>query len=150
MKDSICRVILITLIFGGLAAYGQAHEYSIGPSANEQAEDLRVTIDPVHQEDEVLGLIFFNGFETGTCLGWSAIEPAIIANFVFARGGLTVAAEDISLNCPSSWVWEMGDGAILLGSSIMHAYADPGTYEITLTASNVSSSVSISQSVTVE
>src|SRR5688572_18001576 len=49
----------------------------------------------------------------------------------------TVAFTDNSINIPTSWLWNFGDGTPT--SSLQnptHTYATPGTYTVTLTASN--------------
>ncbi len=54
--------------------------------------------------------------------------------------GLTVAFSDASTNAPTSWTWDFGDPSSGSNSSTLqnpsHTYADPGTYDVTLVATN--------------
>ena len=54
--------------------------------------------------------------------------------------GLTVAFGDASTNGPTSWAWDFGDSSSGSNSSTLqnpsHTYADPGTYDVSLVATN--------------
>jgi len=54
------------------------------------------------------------------------------------RGGspLTVMFTDKSLNTPTAWAWNFGDGSTSTEQNPMHTYTTLGTYTVTLTASN--------------
>jgi len=52
-------------------------------------------------------------------------------------GPLTVSFTDRSLNTPTMWYWDFGDGGADSSSSPSHTYADPGSYTVSLTASNM-------------
>ncbi|MFH0967586.1 MAG: PKD domain-containing protein, partial [Methanobacteriota archaeon] len=79
------------------------------------------------------------------------VSPCIIdANFVgvptTGPGPLTVKFTDLSTGNPTMWNWDFGDGVIPMEScsgdgcnniaSPVHTYLNPGTYTVTLTASN--------------
>ncbi len=49
---------------------------------------------------------------------------------------LTVKFTDTSSNNPTNWLWIFGDGTNSTSQNITHTYKTPGTYHITLTASN--------------
>jgi PKD repeat protein len=49
---------------------------------------------------------------------------------------LAVQFTDLSSNAPSTWSWSFGDGASATQQSPTHVYATPGTYAVTLVASN--------------
>lgn len=55
---------------------------------------------------------------------------------------LAVAFEDISTAIPqvTSWKWSFGDGATSTQQAPIHTYAAPGTYKVTLTATNTGGS----------
>ena len=53
---------------------------------------------------------------------------------------LSVAFTDTSTHAPTTWAWEFGDGATSTSQNPTHQYADPGTYTVKLTASNVAGS----------
>ncbi len=53
------------------------------------------------------------------------------------NGPLTVRFTDTSLNAPTMWYWDFGDGATDASTgSPIHTYTDPGSYTVTLTATN--------------
>jgi PKD repeat protein len=49
---------------------------------------------------------------------------------------------DLSTNSPSDWKWDFGDGTAGTGQNPDHAYRQPGMYSVTLTASDVYTSIS--------
>ena len=49
---------------------------------------------------------------------------------------------DLSTNNPSDWKWNFGDGSAGTGQNPDHAYRQPGIYSVTLTASDVYTSIS--------
>ncbi len=49
---------------------------------------------------------------------------------------LTVTFTDLSSGTPTSWSWDFGDGSSSTAQHPSHTYTDPGTYTVTLTASN--------------
>ena len=49
---------------------------------------------------------------------------------------LTVAFTDTSVNSPTGWVWDFGDGSGSTDQNPSHTYTTPGTYDVSLTASN--------------
>lgn len=62
---------------------------------------------------------------------------------------LTVAFTDQSMGSPTSWLWDFGDGTTSSVQNPTHVFIDPGTYTLTLTATNYAGSHSVSQTVTV-
>ncbi len=49
---------------------------------------------------------------------------------------------DLSTNNPSDWKWDFGDGSAGTGQNPDHTYRQPGIYSVTLTASDVYTSIS--------
>ena len=49
---------------------------------------------------------------------------------------LTVAFTDTSTNGPTAWSWSFGDGGTSTVKNPAHAYTSPGTYTVTLVATN--------------
>ena len=47
---------------------------------------------------------------------------------------------DLSFKEPNAWYWTFGDGAVSQDTSPIHAYAQPGKYQVCLTVSNVNGS----------
>lgn len=72
------------------------------------------------------------------------------AAFDVSTSGLTATFNNQSGNFPSNFSWDFGDGVSADPRvSPTHTFASPGTYEVTLTASNVAGSDSTTRSVTV-
>lgn len=80
-------------------------------------------------------LTYFHGCAGGPC-------PATpVANFTATptsgTAPLNVQFTDTSTGNPTSWSWNFGDGtAASTARNPSHAYANPGTYTVTLTATN--------------
>jgi PKD repeat protein len=54
--------------------------------------------------------------------------------------GVAVAFSDASLNNPTSWSWDFGDGFVSNSQNPSHSYANTGNYNVTLTATNATGS----------
>ncbi|HDS62857.1 MAG TPA: PKD domain-containing protein [Methanofollis liminatans] len=50
---------------------------------------------------------------------------------------LTVRFTDLSTRHPTAWTWDFSDGTTSSLQSPVHTYSDPGTYTVSLTASNL-------------
>jgi PKD repeat protein len=74
-----------------------------------------------------------------------------VANFtatpVFGGAPLVVQFTDASYNNPTNWSWDFGDGDSTNATvqNPVHPYANPGTYTVTLTATNDGGSGSLSR-----
>ncbi|HEX2121276.1 MAG TPA: PKD domain-containing protein, partial [Thermoanaerobaculia bacterium] len=79
--------------------------------------------------------------------------PPVAASFDVAPSavavGNNVTFTDRSSGSPTRWSWSFGDGATSTAANPVHAYAAPGTYQVTLTASNATSSSTASRQVVV-
>lgn len=78
---------------------------------------------------------------------------APVANFIFLmnryfRTG--VQFQDRSTNIPTSWAWNFGDSSTSTEQNPYHTYANPGTYTVSLTATNANGSNTYSHSVVVQ
>lgn len=79
--------------------------------------------------------------DSGNNLGWTFVGPSVpVANFsatpLSGRSPLAVSFTDLSTGIPDSWSWNFGDGTT---SSLQHptkVYSAPGTYSVSLYASN--------------
>jgi PKD repeat protein len=58
------------------------------------------------------------------------------ANTTAGLAPLTVQFTDASAGSPTSWSWSFGDGNTSTDQNPQHTYAAPGTYSVTLTATN--------------
>ena len=88
-------------------------------------------------------MVSIDYFEDGTIASvsyWlgSTTEPqAPIANYSYIdQGGGTIQFTDLSLNNPTSWVWDFGDGNTSTQQNPAHTFAAEGNYEVCLTATN--------------
>lgn len=43
---------------------------------------------------------------------------------------------DLSTNLPNAWLWDFGDGSTSPEQDPMHTYLNPGSYTVSLTATN--------------
>ena len=76
--------------------------------------------------------------------------PAPVADFTFETNALKAIFTDTSTNSPTSWKWNFGDGSAEdTSQNPTHTYGAAGTYEVTLTATNVSGATSKTKFVTV-
>ncbi|MFP5245832.1 MAG: PKD domain-containing protein [Thermoanaerobaculia bacterium] len=79
--------------------------------------------------------------------------PTVVAAFdaspSFPEPGANVTFTDRSAGNPTSWNWTFGDGSTSTAQNPMHSYASPGTYTVTLTAANATTSAIASRIVTV-
>jgi PKD repeat protein len=78
-----------------------------------------------------------------TCLGstcTAAPFAAFSANYLDICAGGTVNFTDQSTETPTSWSWDFGDGQTSTLQNPTHTYANTGTYNVTLTATNATGS----------
>jgi len=100
--------------------------------------------------------IFADGFETGDTGAWSGtVVPtgAPIADFTFIANGLSVQFQNQTTgDQPLSYLWDFGDGTTppnRTDTNPTHAYSNPGTYNVKLTATNAVGTDSVVKQVTV-
>jgi PKD repeat protein len=80
------------------------------------------------------------------------ITPAVVAAFsapATATAGTAVTLTDQSSGSPTAWSWSFGDGRTSTARNPSHSWSSPGTYHVTLTASNATSSSTATKSVNV-
>lgn len=104
---------------------------------------IRLSVSNSAGSDETVGVIVVE----------ARVNPPIAR---FSETALTVVQgeelrfSDLSLNAPTSMTWEFGDGATATGANVGHSWSAPGTYTVTLTASNDAGSDTVSKTVTVD
>ncbi|HSE71576.1 MAG TPA: phytase [Nocardioidaceae bacterium] len=83
------------------------------------------------------------GADTETKTGYITVTAAPVAptaSFTASptsgTAPLTVSFTDTSTGAPTSWSWDFGDGGTSTQQNPTHVYDDPGTYTVTLTATN--------------
>jgi PKD repeat protein len=80
----------------------------------------------------------------------SGLPPAPTASFTHETLDLIAKFTDTSTGSPSSWSWDFGDSSTSTNQNPQHVYADAGTYNVCLTATNAGGSSTPScQNVTV-
>ncbi|MFW6302534.1 MAG: PKD domain-containing protein, partial [Bacteroidales bacterium] len=74
------------------------------------------------------------------CETVTSTTPAPVADFeadtTEACVSLTVQFTDLSVNDPTSWEWDFGDGNTSTDQHPQHTYSSPGIYTVELTATN--------------
>jgi PKD repeat protein len=88
------------------------------------------------------------GTGTGTLLSDAttiAIQRLPRADFTFGTNNLTVVFTDTTTGRPTRWQWDFGDGNTSTLQNPTHTYSAPGTYVVTLIASNSQGSDTISK-----
>lgn len=78
-----------------------------------------------------------------------SVSTSFNASTQSAQIGQNVTFTDTTTGAPTAWSWSFGDGATSTLRNPVHAYAGPGTYTVTLIASNAVSSASASKQITV-
>jgi PKD repeat protein len=74
-----------------------------------------------------------------------AIQRLPRADFTFGTNNLTVVFTDTTTGRPTRWQWDFGDGNTSTLQNPTHTYSAPGTYVVTLIASNSQGSDTISK-----
>ncbi|HYR46650.1 MAG TPA: PKD domain-containing protein, partial [Thermoanaerobaculia bacterium] len=104
------------------------------------------------QNDDIQAILWYYG--SGACSGSGAVAPT--ADFSFSptapSAGEAVRFLDASAGGATSWAWSFGDAAAGLAnfSSLanpVHVFPAPGSYTVTLTATNASGSSRVTRAV---
>ncbi|HKR66767.1 MAG TPA: PKD domain-containing protein, partial [Thermoanaerobaculia bacterium] len=81
------------------------------------------------------------------------VTPNVVAAFGLSAAspaaGAQVTFTDQSSGTPTNWSWTFGDGGTSSAKNPAHTYAAEGTYTVTLTAANATSSSTTSKEITV-
>ncbi len=88
------------------------------------------------------------GSNTTTQTGYIIVSASPSANFNFSTSVLTTIFTNTSSNA-TSYNWNFGDGNTSTVQNPTHTYGGPGTYTVSLTASNACGSVTTTQSVVI-
>ena len=80
----------------------------------------------------------------------SAPSAAFEALPRFGPAPLEVAFADLSAGNPTAWLWNFGDGATSSEQHPIHAYADEGSYDVSLVATNAQGSGAYAEVAAVE
>jgi PGF-pre-PGF domain-containing protein len=113
-------------------------------ATNLTATSFTVSV-PNHNIAAVWNVTVINpdGLEgTNASVVFTTTDPPPVADFTFDTGvgltPLTVTFTDQSINEPTSWYWDFGDGDTTNATlqNPVHTYATPGVYSVTLNATN--------------
>ncbi len=74
--------------------------------------------------------------EPGYIVVYDEVDASFTANGTGGPAPLHVKFTDTSTGDPTSWLWDFGDGGTSDKENPVHTYMNPGTYDVTLTASN--------------
>jgi LPXTG-motif cell wall-anchored protein len=66
----------------------------------------------------------------------SSPVASFTASATSGKAPLVVRFNDTSANTPTSWLWAFGDGSTSPEQNPSHTYQEPGTYTVSLTATN--------------
>ena len=124
-----------------------------GGSADDLIQNWQVTSfnDESMQGNWTLVVSDNAGLDTGTLNSWTLTLSALsdddtppgpvapVADFSFVASGLTVNFTDLSTDADndiSSWSWDFGDGNSATEADVSHSYLAPGSYNVSLTATD--------------
>lgn len=132
------------LIFAGTdsGVFQSADEGNTWSEANVGLSGVKVrnlTLSPNYLNDR---RIFGGGYYGSVWTGAPAAFDAPVASFtgtpLSGFAPLLVTLSDTSLNTPTGWSWEFGDGGRTNVRNPLHAFSNPGVYRVKLTVTNPS------------
>ncbi|MFA4878053.1 MAG: PKD domain-containing protein [Methanoregula sp.] len=68
-----------------------------------------------------------------------------VSNVTSGSSPLHVRFMDVSTNSPAEWIWSFGDGDTSAAQNPAHVYTSPGSYTVTLAATNPSGSTTVTK-----
>lgn len=85
----------------------------------------------------------YAGSDTKSIINCITVDPQapsaeFTASLTIVSVGQTIQFTDQSLNSPSSWTWDFGDGSSSALKNPAHSYANPGKFTVSLIVSNLS------------
>ncbi|MFN0176386.1 MAG: PKD domain-containing protein [Saprospiraceae bacterium] len=88
-----------------------------------------------------------SGSNTITRTNYITVGTAPVANFTHVKNGSTVIFTNTTLFNATSYLWEFGDGDTSSQTNPVHTYANPGVYDVVLTATNACGTSVISKTI---
>jgi PKD repeat protein len=110
--------------------------------------DSRSSGDPLRHATFVFDVVGSTG-EPPPPPGPTAPKASFTASPSSGTAPLTVSFTDTSTGTPTSWSWNFGDGQSSSSQNPSHLYPNPGSYNVTLTATNTVGSSTARNVVTV-
>ena len=93
--------------------------------------------------DDEIAAAYDNETDTSTFYSVGSPEEEVVAPVAAFSGtplsgekSVTVVFTDSSTNTPTSWLWDFGDDTTSTDQNPSHTYTAPGTFTVTLTATN--------------
>jgi PKD repeat protein len=120
---------------GVAALYLQANP-GASPAAVREAIYAGTTKGIVTSSSTANNHLLYTGFIAGGGGGGTAPTAAFSGTPTSGSAPLTVSFTDLSTGSPTSWAWTFGDGGTSTAQNPSHTYSEPGTYTVTLTATN--------------
>ena len=127
-----------------------AWTFSGGTPANSTLQNPVVTFDQSGTVTATLTVTNSAGIDQSSQQVTVDITPDPVADFTSTTNGLTVDVQAADPQPGTTYSWDYGDSGTGTGDSDVYTYAAPGTYTVSLTATNLCGSVTTTQSVTVE
>ena len=126
-------------------------QWSFGDStSNDTSQNPLHNYASAGTYDVTLTTINSGGSSTVSKVGYIQVVDLPVVNFTadstLGPQPMTVSFSDNSTNSPTSWHWTFGDGGVNNTQNPVYTYTNAGTYAVTLTATNVGGSVSLSKS----
>ncbi|MEM6697794.1 MAG: PKD domain-containing protein, partial [Bacteroidota bacterium] len=141
LGDAICgkdNGSVSLLAFGGRSPY--TYDIGNGSGLSNDFEDLAAG-------DYIATITDANGCASSVSFSIGMIGTVPTASFIIDTSGLEIELENTSSGADSS-SWDLGDGVIYDGNTVIHEYEDGGTYTICLTTMNECGSTTECQSIT--
>lgn len=126
--------------------YIPGHYWTFGDASTSTLQDPSHTYtDPgsysvVLTVDNLYGTYTTNGTITVLAPPVANLTADFSASLTTGPAPLTVQFTDTTFGSPTSWLWTFGDGVTSDEQNPVHTYVTPGTYTVTLTAHNNTSS----------
>ena len=134
--DTICR--LDTLTFEAIPSVsGSTYAWNFGSAANPGSANgigPHAVLYPT-AGNKTVRLIVTNAFGADTMIQIMNVRHIAVANFTFVQDGLNASFTNTSTNS-TTYLWDFGDNTTSTEANPMHTYAAPGTYTVTLSATN--------------
>ncbi|HEX9793611.1 MAG TPA: S8 family serine peptidase [Planctomycetota bacterium] len=122
----------------GLAALIWAADPALTPDQVEAILKTSATDLGAAGEDDLYGHGRIDAADALVAVAAGGGPP--LAGFTVSPGSgavpLTVSFGDTSTQSPTSWLWDFGDGSSSTQQNPVHVYTTPGSYTVTLTATN--------------
>ncbi|MGV8130300.1 MAG: PKD domain-containing protein, partial [Methanolinea sp.] len=126
-------------------------EWDFGDGSGSALQNPSHTFTDAGRFTVTLTVYNSGGSDSYSTTVWVRAPRAPVAYFMtdrtFGQAPLSVHFTDRSVNSPTSWSWDFGDGVISIEKNPTHTYTTPGTYFAKLTVANAGGSSSTSRKI---